>query len=334
MSDLPNVSVIGGGAWGTALATMLAGKGVPTLIWAREAQVVDDIRTLHENRMFLAGHELSPSLDATGDLAQAIEQAEVVLNAVPTQHMRSVLGQAPGLADRELVVTVSKGIELGTLRTPNEILTEIGVDPDRVVALSGPSFAAEVAAQQPSAVTVAGPSEAQVLRARDLMSTPYMRAYSSPDIVSVELGGALKNVIAIAVGIADGLGFGHNTRAALITRGLAEITRLGAARGGDPLTFAGLSGMGDLVLTCTGDLSRNRSVGLAIGRGSRLDEVLADMDEVTEGVHTSTAARELGERVGVEMPITEQVCLVLHQDKDPRQAVLDLMARDPRDEQW
>jgi glycerol-3-phosphate dehydrogenase (NAD(P)+) len=181
---------------------------------------------------------------------------------------------------------------------------------------------------------VAGIDRESVHLARDLFSAPNFRVYSSSDIVSVELGGALKNVIAIAVGIADGLGFGRNTRAALITRGLAEITRLGEARGGDPITFAGLSGMGDLVLTCTGDLSRNRTVGLAIGSGATLDEVLAGMDEVSEGVLTSLAARELGARSGVEMPITNEVCAVLHEGKDPRQAVLDLMGREARDERW
>jgi glycerol-3-phosphate dehydrogenase (NAD(P)+) len=271
----------------------------------------------------------------TGDLDEALGRSAVVVNAVPTQHIRSVFGSvASALNQADVVVTVSKGIELDTLMTPSEILTELGVAEGRIVALSGPSFAVEVASDQPTAVVVAGRNSSVVQRVRDLFSTDTFRVYSSHDTVSAELGGALKNVIAIAVGISDGLGFGRNTRAALITRGLAEITRLGVARGGDPLTFAGLSGMGDLVLTSTGDLSRNRSVGLAIGQGRTLDEVLAEMDEVTEGVVTSRSARELAARVGVEMPITCEVCAVLHEGKDPRQAVLDLMGRQLRDERW
>lgn len=328
-------SVIGAGAWGTALARLLVTEGVPTLIWAREPEVVDDIVNRHENRTFLAGVDLGPDLDATGDVHRAIEHADIVVNAIPTQHMRSVLDTArEALGQPSIVVTVSKGIELDTLLTPSEILAELGVAEERIVVLSGPSFAAEVAADQPSAVVAAGEDHDAVQRVRDLFSTESFRVYSSRDRVSAELGGALKNVIAIAVGISDGLGFGRNTRAALITRGLAEITRLGVARGGDPLTFAGLSGMGDLVLTSTGDLSRNRAVGVAIGQGRTLDEILSEMDEVTEGVVTSLSARALAERVGVEMPITAEVCAVLHEGKEARQAVLDLLSRELRDEQW
>ena len=245
-----------------------------------------------------------------------------------------LIGVAETVAAGQLVVTVSKGIELDTLLTPSEILRDLGVAPARVVALSGPSFAAEVAAGLPTAIVAAGADHTEVCRVRDLFSTSSFRVYSSGDIVSAELGGALKNVIAIAVGISDGLGLGRNTRAALITRGLAEITRLGASRGGDPLTFAGLSGMGDLVLTCTGDLSRNRMVGLAIGEGRPLTEVLAGMDEVTEGVVTCLSARDLAVRAGVEMPITHEVCAVLHEDKDPSQALLDLTSRELREERW
>lgn len=327
--------MIGGGAWGTALALLLSNKGVPTHIWAREPEVVADIGERHENCLFLNGVTLPPQLRATADLNDALANADIVVNAVPTQHMRSVLAAAAErLNDVAVIITVSKGIELDTLATPNEIFGELGMRADRVVALSGPSFAAEVAAGLPTAVTVAGVGRSQVRQAQELFSTPNFRVYSSSDIISVELGGALKNVIAIAVGISDGLGLGYNTRTALITRGLAEITRLGEARGSNPLTFAGLSGMGDLVLTCTGDLSRNRSVGLAIGAGSTLDEILSRSDEVTEGVYTSLAARALGQSVGVEMPITNEVCAVLHEGKDPRQAVLDLMSRETRDERW
>ncbi len=333
MDDRRPVAVIGAGAWGTALARLLADQGVPTLMWAREPEVVADIRAIHENRTFLAGIDLGPDLEATGDLDEAFAWSDIIVNAVPTQHMRSVLHRASGaLREKDLVVTVSKGIELDTLQTPHEILAELGVPEERIVVLSGPSFAAEVAAGQPTAVVAAGIDPVRVQSVRTLFSTGSFRVYSSHDTVSAELGGALKNVIAIAVGISDGLGFGRNTRAALITRGLAEITRLGVARGGDPLTFAGLSGMGDLVLTCTGELSRNRSLGLAIGQGRRLGEILAEMNEVVEGVVTSRSALELAARVGVEMPITAEVCAVLHEGKEPRHAVLDLISRALRDE--
>jgi glycerol-3-phosphate dehydrogenase (NAD(P)+) len=328
-------AVIGAGAWGTALGRLLAHQGVPTLIWAREPEVVNDIRTIHENRTFLAGVDLGPDLEATGDLDEVFARSEVIVNAIPTQYMRSVLQRAEGaLRETELVVTVSKGIELDTLLMPHEILAELGVPQERVVVLSGPSFAAEVASGQPTAVVAAGSDPVRVQGVRALFATASFRVYSSNDIASAELGGALKNVIAIAVGISDGLGFGRNARAALITRGLSEITRLGAARGGDPMTFAGLSGMGDLVLTCTGDLSRNRSLGLAIGQGRRLEDILAEMDEVVEGVVTSRSAHELAARVGVEMPITAQVCAILHEGKEPRQAVLELISRELRDERW
>lgn len=336
MDERPPISVIGAGAWGTALANLHATAGAPTLIWAREPEVVDDINTVHENRIFLTGIDLASGLRATGDLDEAIEHGAVIVNAVPTQHMRSVLQPAAtALARKELVVTVSKGVEFGTLMTPHEILHELGVDDQRVVALSGPSFAAEVATgHHPTAVVAAGRNHALAQRVRALFSIGSFRAYSSYDIVGAELGGALKNVIAIAVGIADGMGLGHNTRAALITRGLAEISRLGVARGADPLTFAGLSGMGDLVLTCTGDLSRNRTLGLAIGQGHKLADILAEMEKVVEGVVTSQSARQLAAREGVEMPITAEVCAMLHEDKDPAQAVRDLIARELRDEQW
>jgi glycerol-3-phosphate dehydrogenase (NAD(P)+) len=333
VDDRQRTAVIGAGAWGTALARLLANQGVPTLIWAREPEVVDDIRSIHENRTFLAGIDLGPDLEATGDLHEAFERSDIIVNAVPTQHMRSVLQRAGGaLRKTGLVISVSKGIELDTLLTPHEILAELGVPVQRVVALSGPSFAAEVASGQPTAVVAAGSDRTRVQHVRTMFATGTFRVYSSHDIISAEFGGALKNVIAIAVGISDGLGFGRNTRAALITRGLSEITRLGVARGGDPMTFAGLSGMGDLVLTCTGDLSRNRSVGLAIGQGRPLAEILAEMDEVVEGVVTSRSAHQLAARVGVEMPITAQVCAVLHEGKEPRQAVLDLISRELRDE--
>jgi glycerol-3-phosphate dehydrogenase (NAD(P)+) len=259
----------------------------------------------------------------------------VVVNTVPTQFIRDVYQERrPSLASIDLLVSASKGIEVGTNLTPSEIFGEI-LPPALAmgqVCLSGPSFAREVIGGLPTAVSAASRVPDNARRTRDLFSSEAFRVYSSDDLIGVELGGALKNVVAIAAGIAEGLGFGHNTQAALMTRGLAEITRLGVARGGHPLTFAGLSGMGDLVLTCTGALSRNRFVGLAIGQGRRLTEILAEMTMVAEGVKTSQSARDLARSLKVEMPITEQVYLTLYQDKDPRQAVLDLMSRDLRDE--
>ena len=335
MSEQSETLVVGAGSWGTALANLLAGKGVPTTIWAREPEVVESINSSHENALFLPGVPLSPELHATSDLADALGHADVIVSAVPTQFNRElwsgVAGQVP--SDRP-IVTVSKGIERATLLTPMQILEELGVAPDSIVALSGPSFAGEVAAGHPTAVVAAGRASTAVREVQLLFSVGPLRVYGSPDVVSAELGGALKNVIAIAVGISDGLGLGRNTRAAIITRGLAEITRLCVACGGEPLTSAGLSGMGDLVLTCTDDQSRNRRVGLAIGRGSTLDEVLAGMKEVSEGAATCLAARDLAARREVEMPITAEVCAVLYEQKDPMQAVLDLTSRELRDERW
>ena len=335
MSEYPPTVVTGAGSWGTALARHLAGKGVPTTIWAREPEVVAAIAIERENTVFLPGVALPESLTVTGDLDAALQPATVVVNAIPTQFIRSVFAdRAAVLADCEILVSVSKGIEVGTLLTPSEVFAEIlpATLADRMVSLSGPSFAREVAAEHPTAVVAASKDVESAHRVAELLSNEALRVYSSDDIIGVELGGALKNVIAIAAGIADGLRFGSNTMAALLTRGIAEISRLGVAKGGNPLTFAGLSGMGDLVLTCTGELSRNRSVGQAIGRGKTLQEVLDDMQMVAEGVKTTLGARELAARFGVEMPITEQVYLTLYEGKDPRQVGLELMGRTLRDE--
>ena len=335
MDEYSRCVVVGGGSWGTALAALLAHKGVPTTLWARESEVVSSINEDHENEPFLPGIALPDRLSATTDLDGALAGAEIVVNAVPTQYIRSVFGdKADLLGSTEFIVSVSKGVELGTLLTPSEVFAQVlpGSVSGGLVVLSGPSFAREVAQYMPTAVSIASRVADNAHRARDLFSTDFFRAYSTDDVVGVELGGALKNVIAIAAGIADGLGSGYNTLAALMTRGLAEITRLGVAKGGHPLTFAGLSGMGDLVLTCTGQLSRNRSVGQAIGRGKKLSEVLGEMNMVAEGVKTCESARDLAGRLGVEVPITEQVYQVLYHDKNPALAVRQLMTRDLRDE--
>ena len=326
-------TVLGAGAWGTALACQLARCGVPTTVWAREPEVVESINREGRNALFLSDAALPDGLVATGELEQAVAQADVVISAIPTQFVRStVSGVVDAFHDVEAVVSVSKGIEVATGLTPTGILRELLGDDVELVALSGPSFAAEVAAGSPTAVVAAGTNHDIVERVQVLFSDERFRVYASDDIVSVELGGALKNVVAIATGIVDGLGYGRNTRAALITRGLAEITRLGVAQGGNPLTFSGLSGLGDLVLTCTGDLSRNRRVGLALGRGKTLEEIMAEMNEVAEGVKTTAAARAMASDVGVDMPITEEVYRVLYEGADPRSSVIQLMGRALRDE--
>lgn len=331
----PRTLVIGGGSWGTALANLLAAKGVPTTIWAREDQVVSGINTARQNDLFLAGIVLSEALEATGDLPGALDGVEVIVNAVPTQFIREVFTPvASRIAADTLLVTVSKGIEVDTLMTPHGILSEVigGSVAEGLVALSGPSFAREVGAGHPTAVVTASRNLGNAHRVQELFATPTFRVYASEDILSVELGGALKNVIAIAAGIVEGLRYGHNSTAALITRGIAEITRLGIALGGNPLTFAGLSGVGDLVLTCTGGLSRNRSVGVELGRGRHIDEILAEMSMVAEGVKTTLAVKQLADSVGVEMPITDQLYRVLYEGKDPRTVARELMARDLKDE--
>ncbi len=334
MGEQPSVGVVGAGAWGTALAKLLVDKGVPTRIWARESEVVDSINTARENSVFLAGVRLPESLEADGNLAAVLGESAVIVNAVPTQHIRAVYRDMDrAAAGSEVVVTVSKGIEVESLQLPVDILRDSmpSLADMGVVALSGPSFAREVAAGHPTAVVAAGPLE-HAARVQSLFSNEVFRVYTTEDIVSVELGGALKNVMAIAAGICDGLRFGHNTVTAVITRGLAEISRLGVALGGNPQTFAGLSGMGDLVLTCTGGLSRNRMVGQEIGKGRKLTEILGGMDQVAEGVRTVVAVRELARRTGIEMPIAEQVYLTLHEDKDPMQVVRELMTRQLRRE--
>jgi glycerol-3-phosphate dehydrogenase (NAD(P)+) len=335
MGEHPQTLVVGGGSWGTALAALLARQTTPTVLWAREPEVVASVNESDENSVFLAGVPLPQSLSATSDLVGALRRAEVVVNAVPTQFIRSVFSPHAGLlAGVSLLVSVSKGVEVGSLMTPSEVFADIasGSVSEGLVSLSGPSFADEVARGTPTAVVAASRVPDNARQARDLFSSDTFRAYSSDDLIGVEMGGALKNVMAIAAGIADGLGTGLNTRAAVITRGLAELARLGVAKGGHPLTFAGLSGIGDLVLTCTGDLSRNRKVGLEIGKGRTLEEITAETNTVAEGVKTTLAARDLAGRLGVEMPITEQVYLTLYEGKDARQVMKDLMTRQLRDE--
>ncbi len=327
---LEKIAVIGAGSWGTTLADLLAKKGHQVTLWAYEPELVQTMRDTRENNLFLPGITLHEKLAYTNDLVEAYRDCTMVLSVVPSQLVRRVMGRSvPFIPSDALIVSASKGIEVDTLATVSEIYQNILPEAmyARFAALSGPSFAREVAQEMPTAVTAAAASEEIARRVQEAFTTSFFRVYRNSDVVGVELGGAIKNVIAIAAGISDGLGFGSNTRAALITRGLAEMTRLGVAMGAQPATFAGLAGMGDLVLTCTGDLSRNRSVGIQIGQGRRLEEILGEMRMVAEGVKTTESAYNLAKKLGVEMPIIEQMYQMLYQDKPAREAVLELMTR-------
>lgn len=331
------VAVVGAGSWGTALAHLLARKGVPTVVWSHEADVAEGIERGHRNPRYLSDVPLDPRLRATAELGEAVEGAEVVVSVSPSHVVRDVMVRAARhMREDALVVSASKGIEVETLLTMDGVLADV-LPPEaaaRATYLSGPSFALEVGKGFPTAVTVASHSAPAAAMAQELFQTEYFRVYTSADVTGVEIGGALKNVIAIAAGVVEGLGLGHNARAALITRGLAEITRLGVALGASPLTFAGLAGMGDLILTCTGELSRNRSVGVELGRGRELEEVLGGMTMVAEGVRTARSAHELARRMEIEMPIVEEVHALLFEGRDPRRAVEALMLRQPRAEHW
>ncbi len=325
-------SVIGAGAWGTALGNLLASNGHDVMIWALEPEVVDSINSRHINERFLAGHPLDSRLKATGDLAAAVSQREFIVAAAPSHALRAVLtAAAPAIETGARIVVATKGIESETLALMTEVAGQV-LPRNPIVAISGPSFAAEVASRQPTAVVVASSDEAIAREAQTLFSCDYFRAYSHTDICGVEMGGSLKNVMAVATGIAEGLGLGFNARAALITRGLAEMTRLGVARGAKASTFAGLAGLGDLVLTCTGSLSRNRSLGMEIGQGRPLEEALKTRDTVAEGVVTTRSARALAQREGVEMPIVETVYRVLFESQPPRDAIGELMSRELKSE--
>ncbi len=328
------IPVIGGGSWGTTLASLLAKKGHDVTLWVREPELLEEIQTKHENTWYLPGFPLEPSLKASSLLEEVLEGGECFLLGVPSQHMRSMLEFArPYLPKKPVLVCASKGIEVSTLSTMSMVVEEAlsGLKP-QFCMLSGPTFAKEVIRELPTAIVLASEEKKLGRELQQQLSTEFFRVYTSTDVRGVELGGAIKNIIAIAAGIADGLGFGNNSRAALITRGLAEMSRLGKALGAKSSTFMGLAGMGDLVLTCTGDLSRNRQVGLKLGKGHKLVEILGEMKMVAEGVKTTEAVHALGEKHDVELPITEQVYQVLYNGKDPQGAVRELMLRDLKEE--
>jgi glycerol-3-phosphate dehydrogenase (NAD(P)+) len=328
------IAVVGGGSWGTAFAAMLTGRYGDVSLWVREPDVCATILSDRENRVFLPGVKVPEGVRPTTDLARSLAGRGIVVLAVPSQYLRDVAGRcAPHIASGAAVVSLVKGLEIGTLLRMTEVLSQVlPASRDRLAVLSGPTFAGEVALGMPAGATVAAadPTVAATLQAA--FSGKRFRVYAGTDVTGIEIGGALKNVMAIAAGMSDGLGFGHNARALLISRGLAEISRLGGCLGADPQTFYGLSGLGDLVLTCTGDLSRNRTVGVRIGKGERIADILAGMQMVAEGVMTANAAVDLSRRTGVAMPISEQVHLILQEGKNVRTAVTELFSRALRKE--
>lgn len=328
-------AVVGGGSWGTTLAQMLALKGDEVVLWAFEPEVAVEINRRHRNDLFLPEAPLHPDLRATNDIVEAVRGSELIVSAAPSHVVRAVMAQAAeAIAPTAVVASASKGLEPGSLKRMTEVLADVLAPGTGIVALSGPTFAREVYERQPTAATAASLDHAAAVRVQAAMSVPYFRLYTNDDVAGVELGGALKNVIAIAAGILEGLGLGNNARAALITRGLAEITRLGVALGAKPLTFAGLAGMGDLVLTATGPLSRNRSLGVELGQGRSLEEIQSRRLSVAEGVGTAKVATALAVRAGVELPIAREVVRVLFEGKPPRQAIGDLMERTLKRESW
>ena len=333
MTTSLRTAVAGGGSWGTALSHVLATAGHETTLVLRDENVARAINERHENPRYLPGKKLHDKVTASTDL-HALQACDVLVLAVPCQHQRSWLRDAGQLlAADTIVVNASKGLENGSCLPMSRVLEEeLPHLAARYAVLSGPSFAAEVMEGQPTAVVLGCRDERLGGSLRDLFSTPSFRCYSSTDVTGVEMGGALKNVMAIAAGVCTGLGFGSNASAALITRGLAELSRIGVAMGAKPLTFMGLSGLGDLVLTCTGSLSRNRTVGERLGRGERLEDIVSSLGMVAEGVKTAGAARMLASRFGISAPVTEAVCRILHEGTSPRTAVRELMDRPLKEE--
>lgn len=329
------VGVIGAGSFGTCLAILCADRGHDVTLWARNPATVEVLRSQRRNPHYLTDVALPEAILPTADLEEALRGRELVILAVPSHGVREVMTRAaPFLPEEAITVSTVKGIEVESGKTTSAVLEEVlpPVHHPRLTVLSGPSFAREVAHHKPTVVTVACREEAYAIAVQSHLSCPWFRCYSETDVMGVEIGGALKNVIAIATGISDGLDLGLNARSATMTRGLAEIRRLGMKLGADPLTFLGLAGMGDLVLTCTGDLSRNRRVGLALGQGRKLPEILEELGEVAEGVRTTYAACRLAERIGVELPIADAVRSLLDGEVDPREGVSQLLTRQLRSE--
>ncbi len=325
------IGLIGSGSFGTALGSLLADKGYDVLMWTRSKDQMDSINEHHKNNKHLSTLELPPKLKASQSLEEVVKDKELILSAPPSHVLTDILRQIKEILPKDApIVSASKGIENESLRMVSEIFEEElpGRLHKNLSYLSGPSFAKEIIGRVPTVVSIASKNESTAKKVQEIFSFTYFRTYWTPDVVGVELGGSLKNVIAIAAGVVDGLGQGQNTRAAVITRGLNEMTRLGIKKGADPMTFLGPSGIGDLVLTCCGDLSRNRTVGIKLGQGKKLKEILEEMNEVAEGVKTTKSAYDLSKKLGVSMPITEEVYKMIYEDKSPKEVMKDLMSRD------
>jgi glycerol-3-phosphate dehydrogenase (NAD(P)+) len=327
---MKELAIIGGGSWGTALAIALAPRFDRVRLWAFEPDVARKMCETRQNEVFLPGFPLPAQVEPTNELGFALEGAQIVIGVMPSHHARAVYGRMlPFLLPEMQFVSATKGIENGSLMRMTEVIRDVvgRKFPPRVAVLSGPTFAREIAAGEPATAAIAARDAQLAVKLQQSLAVPTLRLYTNADPVGVELGAALKNVIAIAAGVCRGLNLGSNIVAALITRGLAEITRLAVSLGGEPRTLAGLAGLGDLVLTCTGDLSRNRRTGIELGRGKRLPEIIASTRMVAEGIETTYAAVDLARRQGIEMPITEQMDLVLREGKPPREAIRELMER-------
>lgn len=333
---MARIAVFGTGTWGTAFSMILADRGNDVTLWGRRRELTEAINTKRENADYLPGITLPDAIRATTDPADAANGAEIVVFALPSQRLReNLVGWVPHLPADAIFVSLMKGIELGTRKRMSEVILEVtGRPAERVAALSGPNLAREIAARQPAASVVACVDETVAARVQALCHTPYFRPYTNTDVVGTELGGAVKNVIAIAVGMADGMGFGDNAKASLITRGLAETARLGAALGADPYTFAGLAGLGDLVATCSSPLSRNRTVGEKLGRGMTIAEITAATRQVAEGVKSCMPILDIAKQHAVEMPIVEHVVAVIHEGVPPRDVLRSLMSRAAKPERY
>jgi len=335
LSSQRKVAVIGAGSWGTALALVAARNGHAVRLWAREKDVACNINQLHRNPFYLSDFDLPENITATPSLAEALEEVDFIIIVVPSHAMREMVeSMRDHIRNDAVLVSATKGVENRTLMRMSEVIRDSlkeSFEP-RMVTLSGPSFAREVARGDPTAIVAASADKLLSETVQRELSSASFRVYTNDDLVGVELGGAVKNVVAIASGVVRGMGLGHNSAAAIITRGLAEITRFATSQGAHASTMAGLACLGDLVLTCTGELSRNRHVGVELGRGRTLDEILAEMREVAEGVKTTQAIYDLSRKLNVEMPITESVYALLYEDKPAREAVSELMARPLKDE--
>ena len=325
---MTTAAVFGTGSWGTAFSAVLADSGTAVRMWGRRAEVVEQINA-GTNEDYLPGIRLPKEITATTDPAEAAEGASIVVLAVPSQTLRGNLEGWAALLPRDAaIVSLMKGVELGTTKRMSEVIAEVGrIDLERIVAISGPNLAREIALRQPAASVVACADEQVAQRVADACAAPYFRPYTNTDVIGTELGGAVKNVVALAVGMAEGMGMGDNSKASIITRGLAETTRLGVALGGDPATFAGLAGLGDLVATCMSPLSRNRTFGVNLGRGMTVDEVIAVTKQTAEGVKSCESILQLAQDHGIDVPIIEQVNAVVHEGRTPQQVVESLLSR-------